>query len=565
MTRLSDSEATTTPPRWRTAARVAALPVALAAGVMLFLFFVYELVESHWLAGLPLEQQHRIQHASVVVIALVAVGLSSWLLIRSLPAALVAPPVAEDGALRRAGQDEQQRQYALWFIRMRWIAFLITAALVLLSVEPLHQLPGEVLVPLLLTTTVLGLLNAGYVWLATRPVLPAQFLALQAYLDLVLITVLLHFSGGLENPLGTIMLLHVIIAGAILPKAQCYLVATAGTALMATMAFLEWSHLTSHYTLAAFPHHSHDGQVQHGAHYAPFVLSRLALHAAILYLTAYFATTLAARIRADERELERYADRLLGQTRRLEESLEEQRRAQQMVIRAERLAAVGELAGKVAHEVNNPIGVISAKARLLLEDERAGMSERTATEIEKIVGLADRVAGIARGLLSYGRPSPAARSLLDVRVPLRHALAHVAPAARAASVRVADELPAELPAVLANAGEMEQVFLNLFLNALDAMPGGGTLAVSAEVRGVAGAEVACVVRDTGCGVPAAVKERIFEPFFSTKEEGKGTGLGLSICIGLVRSHGGRIEVDSEAGRGTTVTVALPCAVAGGAA
>lgn len=561
MTRQAVPEATQAPPRWRAAARLAARPVLIAVAAAIVLFVAYELVESHWFSDLPMEQQHRLQHISVVVIATIAVVLSSWLLIRSLPASLRVPPVAADGALHRVGAAEQERQYALWFIRMRWTAFVITAALVFLSVEPLHQLPPETLVPLLATTTLLGLLNAWYGWLATRPVLPPHFLELQAYVDLALLTVLLHFSGGLENPLGTIMLLHVIIAGAIMSRAQCYLVATAATLSLTLMAFLEWTHATEHYTLAAFPHHSHDGEMQHGAHYAPFVLSRLALHGTIMYLTAYFATTLAARIRADERELEHYADRLLAQTRELERSLDEQRRAQQMVVRAERLAAVGELAGKVAHEVNNPIGVISAKARLLLSDERAGMSPRTAAELEKMVGLSDRVAGIARGLLSYGRPSPAARALLDVTVPLRHALAHAGAAAAAAGVRIADRLPASLPPVMANAGEMEQVFLNLFLNALDAMPGGGTLTVGAEVRG---GEVVCRVGDTGGGIPAETRERIFEPFYSTKAEGKGTGLGLAICAGLVGSHGGRIEVASEVGRGTTFTITLPLA-AGAAA
>ena len=127
-----------------------------------------------------------------------------------------------------------------------------------------------------------------------------------------------------------------------------------------------------------------------------------------------------------------------------------------------------------------------------------------------------------------------------------------------------DELPTSLPGVEANAGELEQVFLNLFLNALDAMPDGGTLTVAASVRreGSGPAEVACIVRDTGSGIPPEVKGRIFEPFFSTKEAGRGTGLGLSICLGLIRSHGGRIELDSEPGRGTAVTVALPLGLAG---
>jgi signal transduction histidine kinase len=117
--------------------------------------------------------------------------------------------------------------------------------------------------------------------------------------------------------------------------------------------------------------------------------------------------------------------------------------------------------------------------------------------------------------------------------------------------------------VRANASELEQVFLNLFLNALDAMPEGGRLAVSTLGEGMRLADgrpcLAVIVEDTGNGIPPEIRERIFEPFFTTKEEGRGTGLGLSICLGLVRNHGGEIEADSTPGKGARFTVKLPLA------
>jgi signal transduction histidine kinase len=186
----------------------------------------------------------------------------------------------------------------------------------------------------------------------------------------------------------------------------------------------------------------------------------------------------------------------------------------------------------------------------------------------KIAELSDRVARIAQGLLSYCRPAPGARQPLDVRLPARRALAYIDARARTAGVRIDDALPDELPSVRANAAELEQVFLNLFINALDAMPTGGTLSVagrtdraSAELqpRGgsvTAGDIVILEVADTGSGLDASIRERVFEPFLTTKG-GRGTGLGLSICQGLVRSHGGEIRIDNDPVRGARVTLLLP--------
>ncbi len=274
-------------------------------------------------------------------------------------------------------------------------------------------------------------------------------------------------------------------------------------------------------------------------------------------------------VRSDSRERRfhivawpiRDASGTVVQSLELIEDVTEQTQLQAQVQQAAKLAAVGELAGGVAHEVNNPIAIISAKARLLLSDHRNEMSEKTAQELAKIVELADRVARIAQGLLSYCRPSSAMRAPLDIRLPIRKAVAMVEQRARANRVRIEERLPDPVPLIRANADEMEQVFLNLFLNALDATSSKGSLSISTLCEGVRLLDgrpcVAVAVEDTGAGIPTNLRERIFEPFFSTKGVGRGTGLGLSICLGLVRSHGGEIGVDSEAGRGARFTVKLP--------
>jgi C4-dicarboxylate-specific signal transduction histidine kinase len=229
---------------------------------------------------------------------------------------------------------------------------------------------------------------------------------------------------------------------------------------------------------------------------------------------------------------------------------------QERVRRAEQLAAVGELAGKVAHEVNNPIAVISAKARLLLSRNRNELSGHAATELVKITDLSDKVAHIARGLLTYARPSHGVAAPTDIKTVVGRALSMVEAAAEAAGVEILEHVPASLPPVHANAVEMEQVFVNLFMNALDAMPDGGRLSVRAAVAADQGERLTVVVEDTGVGIPHELQDQVFEPFMTTKPQGKGTGLGLAVCLGLLRSHGGEIALESEPGAGTRVYVHL---------
>ena len=243
-----------------------------------------------------------------------------------------------------------------------------------------------------------------------------------------------------------------------------------------------------------------------------------------------------------------------------------EKESQQRMLKASKLAAVGEVAGKLAHEINNPTAIVSAKGRLLLSDRRAEMSPKVAHEVERIVELADRVAGIAKGLLAYGRPSAAPRVRVDPSLAVRRALSLVESQCVRQGVRVVDDLGAAVPAVDASPPELEQVFLNLFLNALDVMPEGGVLAVTAPsgARLAGGTPaVQIVVVDTGPGVPEDLREKVFDPFFTTKDEGRGSGLGLAVCQGIVRSHGGEVEIEGRPGYGARFAVRLPLPSANG--
>ncbi|HSQ29154.1 MAG TPA: ATP-binding protein [Gemmatimonadaceae bacterium] len=537
-------------PNWRAQSAEPAHPrlgssVALAFGSVLGLLTAYELIEARWLKGLGPRRLESYGHLVGLVGALLAALISAWLVLRGSPslfggaasAADDVPVGAGEISASRAGRDAH---FAEWFILMRWLAALVATLLVFVAIAVMGYLSPALWSPLAMAIGALVLLNIGYTWLLRLGGPAGPLLRAQAYGDLVILTTLLHYSGGIENPLTSLMIFHVIIAGIILERKQCYFVAGAAAVLFAGLAFGELSGVLSHYTLGIVPHAELGGVVQHDAFDQQYVVGRVALQAGILLLTAHFATSVVGELRRGERE---------------------QRRIEARAQRAEKLAAIGELAGRVAHEVNNPVAIISAKTRLLLSNHRVELSTHTVTELGKITELADRIASIAQGLLAYCHPSTNRAELQSLRPIVRRALAIVEPSARAAGVEIQERIPDELPLVRVNPGEMEQVFLNLFLNSLDAMPDGGALSIIGyeEEVGAGGTPVCVTVADTGCGMPPEIRERIFEPFNTTKPEGKGTGLGLSICLGLMRSNGGTIEVDSHPGAGTRVTLRLPAA------
>ncbi len=645
-------------------------PLLLGMGLTLLIFGLGEIVERTWLAGADMETIHLSHAIRGILSSLLVAGFVGWMIVTASPGFLSAAPTDESWAQRAEPTlAERTKLYALWFIAMRWIAVLMAGILVFISVQLVGWLPKEVWWPLVGTVLALAGFNILYIVSLRRERSLSALLPLQGYLDLVVLTTLLHFSGGIENPLSMMMIFHVIIGGILLSRRQCYWIAAAASLLFALLAWAEWADVVEHYTLQLFPHFEQPGgEMFHPAHHTLYATSRVVLQTVVLFLTAYFVTTLAERLRENERRLEAMADRALAGQRLLEQALETtgtglrvlgsdlqtfwantrwtewfesplektgealkplnganapagqtlgdgrirvteivvekaaptpplaganngarvfqvttaslpglngkiqqivelaqdvtvQKQAQEQMIRAGRLAAVGELAGQVAHEVNNPIAIISAKAQLLLSDHRGEMSPKIAQELGKITDLSNRVARIAQGLLSYCRPSPATRVPVDLRRPIRKCLAMIEPHARKIGVVVQDDLPEALPPVNANAPELEQVFLNLFLNAFDAMPKGGRLRVGAAPAALPDDQpgVAVTVEDTGTGIPETICERIFEPFFTTKQEGRGTGLGLSICVGLVRSHGGKLEVESELGIGSRFTVKLPVA------
>jgi two-component system, NtrC family, sensor kinase len=223
---------------------------------------------------------------------------------------------------------------------------------------------------------------------------------------------------------------------------------------------------------------------------------------------------------------------------------------------SEKMASIGLLAAGVAHEVNTPLTGISSFTQMLLEN--APPDDPSTQVLEKIERQTFRAAKIVNGLLSLARPAQVDSGPCDINAVVNDVLSLLEHQFRTGSIQVRKELADVPPVVQGIEHKLQQVFLNLFLNARDAMPKGGWLTiVTRGDRDGAVVEIA----DTGSGIPAEQLSRIYDPFFTTKEIGKGTGLGLSITYGIVQEHGGSITCDSQIGQGTRFSIRLPLAVA----
>ncbi|OGK99735.1 MAG: hypothetical protein A3E31_04985 [Candidatus Rokubacteria bacterium RIFCSPHIGHO2_12_FULL_73_22] len=230
----------------------------------------------------------------------------------------------------------------------------------------------------------------------------------------------------------------------------------------------------------------------------------------------------------------------------------ELKRAQAQLIQSTKLAAIGELAANIAHEINNPLTSVLGFASYLAERIPLGQSMRE--ELDLIQEEAGRARDIVRDLLHFSRQREFVPQIIDLNVVLEQTVGMVRRQGVLDAITLQEEYAPELPPVEVDATRIKQVFLNLINNAVYVMKKGGTLTLRSSQQGDM---VQVEVADTGGGIAPEHLDRIFEPFFTTKPDVSGTGLGLSVSLGIVQSHGGTIEVQSEPGQGSTFTVKLP--------
>jgi signal transduction histidine kinase/HD-like signal output (HDOD) protein/CheY-like chemotaxis protein len=226
---------------------------------------------------------------------------------------------------------------------------------------------------------------------------------------------------------------------------------------------------------------------------------------------------------------------------------------QDSLYQAERLASVGRLAAGAAHEINNPLATISAHAQILL---RSVQEEQPRRSLETIVSQVSRISKIISDLMGLARPAKPQFQPTDVNSVIGEVLEGFGDRTRMAGIEVRQRLQEGIPTILADSRQLEQVFLNLVINGIQAMEKGGILTITSFSEEV-NQRVRITVQDTGSGIPPDRINQVFEPFFSTKQEGKGLGLGLALTRSIIEAHGGEIEVSSALGAGTAFLIQLP--------
>lgn len=418
-----------------------------------------------------------------------------------------------------------------WFNRLRlvvgagviWLCALATHAFHLIEQPlPLYSLGAAILL-------VDGLYILGFRRLQ-RSSLSAvrRHVYLQIAVDMVILTALLHYSGGITNPLALFYLFHAFIAALVLSVRAAVMVAFAGMALLLALGFTERFGWLQHHALPVgmFDLRTID----------PLGLWLLVFaYATTLAFSIYFVSTVLARLRRQERELVR-----LGRHLAL----------------SEKLASVGTLAAGVSHEINNPIGVIKNKVKILryrVEDHDP--RDKLLAELDVVDKHTARIAKITAGLLQFSRETPFELRPLDLGSLLREAADLVRVPFQQAEVELkVDATVPVAPVVRGSANHLLQVLINILLNAKDASVRGSIVELSCRLGSQ---ELTLEVRDHGQGIPAELLEKVFDPFFTTKDVDKGTGLGLAISHGIVERHDGRIEVASEVDRGTCFCIVLP--------
>ncbi len=242
--------------------------------------------------------------------------------------------------------------------------------------------------------------------------------------------------------------------------------------------------------------------------------------------------------------------------RELQERIEAQRSAENRLVQAAKMAAVGEMAAGIAHELNNPLTTVAGFAELVLDELPSDSQSRK--DMELILREALRARSVVRRLLDFARQTESVRVRADLNEVVDDVVTLMRHLFHTSGVQLHLNLRQDLPWPLIDRNQMKQVILNLLHNALQAMPEGGDLTIVTAGRQEAGRQwVGLEVRDTGVGIPPENLERLFEPFFTTRADEGGTGLGLSVTYGIVTDHGGYIDVDSEPGKGAVFTVWLP--------
>jgi signal transduction histidine kinase len=438
-----------------------------------------------------------------------------------MPSGLLLPDEARTtrDLLSQVGWFNRLRLYAA--VAVVWLTAIATHLLgVVADPWPLYTLGG-----------LIAVVDGCYMMLYPRlPLLSSRGLRrhvfVQIAIDLLILTALLHFTGGITNPLALFYLFHAFIAALVLSVRAAAAVAALSLLLITALGLVE--------RLRWIPHRPLSLGLMDLYAIRPLGFALLLLaYAMTIVFSIYFVATALDRLRRNEQQLVRMGRHLAL---------------------SEKLASIGTLAAGVSHEINNPVAVITNKVQVLRYRVHDGdRPEKLLAELDVVEKHARRIGQITAGLLTFSRETPFELRAVDVGDLVREAGDLVRVPFRTAKVdlRVVPGAAVQVPG---STNHLLQVLINILLNAKDASPPGAIVTISWDAMG---GEVAIAIADQGTGIAPDVLPKIFDPFFTTKDVDKGTGLGLAISHGIVERHGGRILVESTAGQGATFRVMLP--------
>ncbi len=481
-------------------------------------------------------------------------------------AAVAGPPagMARPRALHEPPPARDLRHLLGWFIRVRWmfVAGLIAAVAAGATLFHLDLEVGKTLA-IAVVIAAYNLLFAAYHRLQRRRPTPAAAgglheAALQIGLDLVSLTVLVHHMGGGTSPLVCLYLIHANAAVMLLPRRAAWAVGAGTFALFLTLVVSDWGTTPPGYALTGVSAVAGQQDVFRVVLALTFLVT--------LWASMWIVSMIMRSLRLRELQLEEAYTSLTDSQRQL--------------VATEKHASLGRLVAGIAHEINNPIQFIHGNMTLLAEavgdalpvldaeaERRPDLRlarldyfyfrKQIPVLLQDMADGAERIGTIVRELKSFARND---EGRLDeevdlgaiVRASLR--LLHN----RLKHFRVEEALDPSLPPLRGNVAQLQQVVVNALQNAAQAVASDGTGRIAVRARAVPGQPwVALEIADNGCGIAPEIRDRIFDPFFTTRQSAGGTGLGLAITEGIVQQHRGRIEVDSQVGRGTTFRFLLP--------
>lgn len=285
----------------------------------------------------------------------------------------------------------------------------------------------------------------------------------------------------------------------------------------------------------------------------------VAMRIAFLLVIALFLGLLSEREKREREKIQALNLELERKNIHLQRAHAELKETQEQVLQTEKMAALGTFVSGVAHEINNPAGIILSRIEVMLMDaQEKGLPSDILHDLKVVEKHVRRIADIAGHLLTFSRRSTPEFSEVKVNEIIQEIRMLLEKQLKKEKITLNLSLESHLPVLYGDSNQVEQVIVNIMNNARDAMPNGGTLDLITSVREANGKQyVRVAIRDTGTGIPPEQMKRIFDPFFTTKERGKGTGLGLSVSYSIIKEHGGTIEVESEVSKGTTFTMTLP--------